>query len=100
MFKRFVTKVQVIILFIVSLTDSPGEDTIGIKITTSGDRARVWVQVLDRHDGSFIVRYRLFGSYDDLTIEVLYKDKHVAKSPYVFKGQYIGCYTGKTFLSL
>ncbi|EDO47272.1 predicted protein [Nematostella vectensis] len=69
-----------------NLTESPGENTFGIKITTSEGRARVWVQVLDRHDGSFIVRYRLFASYNDLTIEVLKGEKQVAQSPYKFKG--------------
>lgn len=44
------------------------------------------MQKLDRHDGSFIVRYRMFESYPDLTIEILHEGKHVAKSPYTLQG--------------
>jgi hypothetical protein len=46
------------------------------------------MQVLDRHDGSYIVRYRMMQSYKDLKIEVLYKGKHVADSPYLLNGLY------------
>ena len=68
------------------MTESPGEQTFDVKLSTSSGRTRVWLQVLDRHDGSFIVRYRPFASYHDLTIEVLYNGKHVAKSPYKLTG--------------
>ena len=44
------------------------------------------MQKLDRHDGSFIVRYRMFESYRDLTIEILHEGQHVAKSPYTLQG--------------
>lgn len=49
---------------------------------------RAWVQKLDRHDGSFIIRYRLFASYPDLTIEITHKGKNVANSPYTLQGVY------------
>lgn len=66
-----------------NITESPGEDAFQVKITSSvSGRLRAWVQKLDRHDGSFIIRYRMFASYPDLTIEITHKGKHVANSPY------------------
>lgn len=47
---------------------------------------RVAVQVLDRKDGSFIVRYRMYASYKNLKIEVKHHGQHVAKSPYILRG--------------
>lgn len=73
--------------FFVSLTDSPGQATFDVKITSSSGRVRAWVQKLDRKDGSFIVRYRLFASYPDLTIEITHKGKNVANSPYKLEGK-------------
>lgn len=59
-----------------------------MKITAPDEQfTRVGVQVLDRKDGSFIVRYRMYASYKSLKIEVKTKDKHVAKSPYILKGK-------------
>ncbi|OCT95405.1 protein O-glucosyltransferase 2 [Xenopus laevis] len=58
-----------------------------VKITAPGEQyTRVGVQLLDRKDGSFIVRYRLYASYYDLRIEITAHGKHVAKSPYILKG--------------
>lgn len=48
---------------------------------------RVWTQILDRHDGSFIVRYKMFQYCDDLEIHVTWKGKHLASSPYFRKGR-------------
>lgn len=73
--------------FFVSLTDSPGQATFDVKITSSSGRVRAWVQKLDRKDGSFIVRYRMFASYPDLTIEITHKGKNVANSPYKIEGK-------------
>jgi len=42
---------------------------------------------LDRHDGSYIVRFKLYESYKDIIISVLHNEKHVAKSPYFLKGR-------------
>ncbi|XP_042695318.1 protein O-glucosyltransferase 3-like isoform X4 [Centrocercus urophasianus] len=42
---------------------------------------------LDRNDGTFLMRYRMYGSVrKGLKIEILYGDKHVAQSPYILKG--------------
>lgn len=48
---------------------------------------RVGVQILDRKDGSFMVRYRMYASYKNLKIEVQANDKHMDKSPYFLKGK-------------
>lgn len=73
---------------IFSFTTSPGEKTFEVKITSPTDPyARIWIQVLDRNDGSFLVRYRMYASYTDLHVQILLKDKLVGKSPYVLKGE-------------
>lgn len=70
-------------------TSSPGENAFQVKITAPDEQfTRVGVQVLDRKDGSFIVRYRMYASYKNLKIEIKTRDKHVAKSPYILKGLY------------
>ncbi|XP_067890194.1 protein O-glucosyltransferase 2 isoform X1 [Heterodontus francisci] len=71
----------------VNFTSSPGENTFTVNIYSPGEQfTRIWVQVLDRKDGSFLVRYRMYSSYRGLVIEVKFQDKHVAQSPYVLKG--------------
>ncbi|XP_047041473.1 protein O-glucosyltransferase 2-like [Helicoverpa zea] len=47
---------------------------------------RVWVNKLDRKDGTFIVRYKIYETCKDLSIQVLFDRKHVANSPYNFNG--------------
>ena len=70
-----------------SLTSSPGESAFKVKIVSPTEQfSRIWIQVLDRKDGSFLVRYRMYASYTDLHIDVLLEDKHVAKSPFTVKG--------------
>ena len=54
---------------------------------SDGSRVRIWTQVLDRHDGSYIVRFKCYESTYSLTIDILYGGKHVAKSPYSIKGK-------------
>nr|XP_005994557.2 PREDICTED: KDEL motif-containing protein 1 [Latimeria chalumnae] len=70
-----------------NFTSTPGENVFQVKISASGEQfSRIWVQVLDRKDGSFIVRYRMYASYMKLKIEVTAKNKPVAQSPYVLQG--------------
>uniref|UniRef100_A0A672IIZ2 Glycosyl transferase CAP10 domain-containing protein n=1 Tax=Salarias fasciatus TaxID=181472 RepID=A0A672IIZ2_SALFA len=70
-----------------NLTTSPGEKTFEVKIVSPSEPfTRIWIQVLDRQDGSFLVRYRMYATYTDLHIHVLLQDKHVAKSPFILKG--------------
>lgn len=71
-----------------SLTTSPGEKTFEVKIVSPAEQmTRIWIQVLDRKDGSFLVRYRMYATYTDVHIHILLKSKHVAKSPFVLKGR-------------
>lgn len=70
----------------INLTESAGA-AFDVKVdTTDGRRSRIWTQLLDRHDGSYIVRFRLFESYKDLQISVTHDGKHVADSPYLLQG--------------
>lgn len=70
-----------------SLTTSPGEKTFEVKIISPGEHlTRIWLQVLDRKDGSFLVRYRMYSTYRDIHIHVLLKNEHVANSPFVLEG--------------
>ncbi|ELT95788.1 hypothetical protein CAPTEDRAFT_221044 [Capitella teleta] len=70
--------------FMVQAVDVNGKKQV-FETTT---RVRVWIQILDRHDGSYIVRFKLFQTYNDLEIEVLYDGTtHVAQSPYSLRGR-------------
>ncbi|CAJ1071333.1 protein O-glucosyltransferase 2 [Xyrichtys novacula] len=70
-----------------NLTTSPGEKTFEVKMVSPTEQfVRIWIQVLDRQDGSFLVRYRMYATYRDLQIHILLKNKHVAQSPFILKG--------------
>ncbi|KAL1490494.1 hypothetical protein ABEB36_013178 [Hypothenemus hampei] len=44
---------------------------------------RIWSNILDRKNGSFIVRYKVYETCSNIKISVKLGNKHVAKSPYV-----------------
>lgn len=73
-----------------NITFSPGNDTFKVKISSLSQREHVRIHVpqpLDRGDGSFLMRYRLYGSVlNGLKIEVLHRDVAIAKSPYTLQG--------------
>ncbi|XP_053175285.1 protein O-glucosyltransferase 3 [Scomber japonicus] len=73
-----------------NLTLSPGKDTFKVKISSQDKNEHLRVHVpppLDRGDGSFLVRYRLYGTaLRGLTVQVLHQDAAVAKSPYTVPG--------------
>ncbi|KAM7002278.1 protein O-glucosyltransferase 3 [Tautogolabrus adspersus] len=73
-----------------NLTLSPGKDTFKVKISPLDKKEHIRIHVpppLDRGDGSFLVRYRLYGTVlKGLKIEVLHQDAAVAKSPYTLQG--------------
>lgn len=75
----------------------PGE--LKVKITQLGKPTHVWSQILNRKDGSYVVRFKLFQPVDGFKINVTYNDVPVANSPYVVKGlQYHEqCYCPKPF---
>ncbi|XP_061782052.1 protein O-glucosyltransferase 2 [Nerophis lumbriciformis] len=79
--------IQAVDSFGKNLTTSPGEKTFQVKIVSPSEQfPRIWIQVLDRRDGSFLVRYRMYASYTDVHIHVMLQDKDVAKSPFILTG--------------
>lgn len=69
------------------MTTSVGKENIKVDYSSpNSGRVRAWPDLLDRNDGSFIVRFRLMETYRDLTISITYKGKHIADSPYALKG--------------
>lgn len=79
---------KLFILLLDSLTTSPGDTAFEVKILSPVEPfTRIWIQVLDRQDGTFLVRYRMYATYTDLHISILLKSKHVAASPYILKGR-------------
>ena len=61
---------------------SKEELNVELKGSSEYGSCRVWTQILPRWDGTFIVRYKMFHSCDDMEIHVIWKGKHLAKSPY------------------
>lgn len=72
-----------------SITSSIGEDAFSISVIdlSTNQPARAYIQLVDRNDGSYIVRFRLFYSYDGLKVLVSHKYQRVAQSPYIIKGK-------------
>ncbi|KAM9376119.1 protein O-glucosyltransferase 3 [Pholidichthys leucotaenia] len=72
-----------------NLTVSPGKDTFKVKIS-SLDKEHIRIHVpppLDRGDGSFLMRYRLYDTAQKgLKVEILHQGAAVAKSPYSIQG--------------
>lgn len=48
---------------------------------------RVWVNVLDRRDGSYIARYKLYETCYSVQITVKFKGDHVGGSPFQIKSR-------------
>ncbi|KAJ8913564.1 hypothetical protein NQ315_017115 [Exocentrus adspersus] len=44
---------------------------------------RLWTAMLDRRDGSYIVRYKMYEPCVYMKISVVHENKHVAQSPYI-----------------
>lgn len=72
------------------MTESVNRGAIIATVSTvSGARVRIWTQLLDRHDGTYIVRYRPFASTTDILISVELNGHHIAQSPYHILGKCI-----------
>ncbi|GFO05906.1 kdel motif-containing protein 1, partial [Plakobranchus ocellatus] len=70
-----------------NVTYSVGKKAITAVVSpVSGEHARIWTEVLDRHDGSYIVRFRPFSSTSDLRVEITMQGRHMAESPYIIEG--------------
>ena len=70
-----------------SYTRTAGKDAFTVEISSEDkSRVRVWKEILDRKDGTYIVRYRLYNTLRNLKISVFYNGNHVGKSPVILKG--------------
>uniref|UniRef100_H3ALL2 Protein O-glucosyltransferase 3 n=1 Tax=Latimeria chalumnae TaxID=7897 RepID=H3ALL2_LATCH len=74
-----------------NITQSPaGKEAFRVEIKTLSSREFLRIHVpqpLDRNDGSFLMRYRMYGTANEgLKIEIFHEDKYVAQSPYILKG--------------
>lgn len=67
-----------------SYTRSPGNDYFTVTIELGdGGRARMSPQMYDLQDGSFLVRYRPYKSYEQVRITITDRSgKHIDQSPY------------------
>lgn len=77
-----------VILCVTSFTESLGNNVFTVQANQAADglRTRTMMQVLDRHDGSYLVRYKLMQGYHDVVINVLFNGQHIANSPYALSG--------------
>ncbi|XP_021917666.1 KDEL motif-containing protein 1-like isoform X2 [Zootermopsis nevadensis] len=69
------------------LKKSPG-DVFEVNITgdSSYKNCRIWINTLDRKDGSFIVRYKTYYTCHNFKIRIMYKGVDVGASPYIIEG--------------
>ena len=71
-----------------SITSSIGNEPFTISLYDEANgHVRVWVQTLDRQDGSYIIRYKLFSSHTNVKVMVFYNSEHVGSSPYKMEGK-------------
>ena len=82
--------------FIIQAVDSQGHNfsvSLGnifrVSVWKDGGstKARAWSDVIDREDGTYLARFRLFEEVDELAVDVNVKNVgHVAGSPYKLQG--------------
>lgn len=63
-----------------SLTKSPGENVIAWQVYgqyLNGAPCRIWTQIFDCKDGSFIMRYKVFNTCFNVKIKVKIKGKEL-----------------------
>lgn len=78
-----------ILYYIFSLTKSPGENIITGQVygqSFNGASCRVWTQIFDCKDGSFIMRYKVFNTCFNVKIKVKIKEKELLVSHSKIKG--------------
>lgn len=69
------------------ITDSVGENAFHVEVEgPGGQRARMRIEVLDRHDGVYIVRMKSYAELHNLILSITYDGVQVADSPYKIKG--------------
>lgn len=70
-----------------SFTRSVGKKPFDVDVV-SDKRVRIWKEILDRNDGSYLVRMRFFETVENIEITIKHKGKHVGNSPYKVKGNF------------
>ncbi|KAK7861819.1 hypothetical protein R5R35_000582 [Gryllus longicercus] len=72
----------------VPFSKSPG-NIFSVHITGTSklsNKCSTWMNILDRKDGTFIVRYKMYHACENLKIQIKYNKMDVADSPYVIPG--------------
>ncbi|CAL1684442.1 unnamed protein product [Lasius platythorax] len=72
-----------------NLTESPGEDIVIGQIyghSFNNAPCRIWTQIFDCKDGSFIVRYKVFNTCSNINIKVKIKGKELSLPHSEIKG--------------
>lgn len=75
-----------------NFTDSlPGN--LSVNISGTRDHCSIWTQVLNRGDGLFLVRYKIFRTCHQAKIEIFYNGVPLPESPIILKGPLLhdGC---------
>lgn len=71
------------------MTESPGENVVTGQVygkSLNDAPCRVWTQIFDCKDGSFIVRYKVFNTCFNIKIKVKIKGKELPISHSEIKG--------------
>lgn len=64
---------------------SAGADLFSLKVEGLEKSCRIFKELLDRKDGSYIARFRLYEPCDGLKISITTSKRlHIAESPYIF----------------
>lgn len=59
---------------------------LSVSITGTNSHCSIWTQVLNRRDGLFIVRYKLFRSCPEAQVEVSFNGSPLTEAPVLIKG--------------
>lgn len=80
-------KPTVLIFFFILIRCNISQSDVSVTIHGASEygSCRAWIQVLDRHDDSFIVRYKMFSYCDNMEIHITIRGIHIAESPYKFR---------------
>uniref|UniRef100_A0A224Z0F2 KDEL motif-containing protein 1 n=1 Tax=Rhipicephalus zambeziensis TaxID=60191 RepID=A0A224Z0F2_9ACAR len=79
--------------FFVHVLDASGNNftaasstNLSVSITGTSSHCSIWTQVLNRRDGLFIVRYKLFRSCPEAQVEVSFNGSPLTEAPVLIKG--------------
>lgn len=89
---NYIIYVTCCIIIYFSLTQSPGENIVTGLVqgqSLDGSPCRIWTQLFDCKDGSFILRYKVFNTCLNIKIKVKIKGKELPMSHSEIKGMYL-----------